>query len=297
MGPPSSGPFTVIQSLKIYESAIQKFGGKEISPTLKWHVFLEAQRLAFADRDTYLADPDFIHVPTEKLLEESYISKRASLIGKAPLKEVRPGKFAKIENPYHRQPELPSTTHITIVDNLGNVVSFTSSIESAFGSRLFTNGFFLNNQLTDFYFLEKKEGKLLANRVEPGKRPRSSMSPMILFDPRSDTPVFSVGSPGGSRIIGYVAGAIFKRFVLGWSLQQIVNSPNILKRYEAVEMEKQEDLAGNDDSVQFLAEKLIQMGHTVKRVSLTSGLALIEWQKDGLLGIADPRREGVALGK
>lgn len=286
MGPPSSGGIAVIQMLKLLE----RFDLSALPPLSveAAHLLTEAGRLAYADRDRYVADPDFVAPPA--LLDPAYLRERAALIrtdatsGTAPAGE--PPRRAGHWTP-QASTELPSTTQVSIVDDDGNAVSLSSSIENAFGSRLLVRGFLLNNQLTDFSFRPEIDGRPVANRVEGGKRPRSSMAPMIVFE--AGRPRLVVGSPGGSQIIGYVAQAIVA--VLDWRLdpQAAVALPHVLSRNGPTELEAgtaAEDLAG----------ALGALGHEVRVHPMTSGLHAVAVTASGLAGGADPRREGAAFG-
>ena len=185
-------------------------------------------------------------------------------------------------------PELPSTTHVVIRDAAGNLLSYTGTIENGFGSRLMVHGFLLNNELTDFSFLPvDASGNAVANRVEGGKRPRSSMSPVIVF--RDETPVLAIGSPGGSRIIGFVLQALIGRLAWGMTLQEALAAPHLLNRFGPFEVE-----AGT--SATALAPDLGALGYKVEALDLNSGLAAIEIGPRGLIGAADPRREGTVAG-
>jgi len=252
----------------------------------------EASRLAFADRGKYLADPDFVDVPTAALLDRRYLRQRARLISRTDvMKTAEPGTppQRRAANPGTGSSyELPSTTHFSVVDSRGNAVSMTSSVENVFGSRLLVRGFLLNNQLTDFSFAPEVDGAPVANRVQPGKRPRSSMSPIIVLDGQ-DRFRMAVGSPGGSRIIGYVAKTLIG--VIDWRLdiQSAIDLPNVTNRGRATEIELREDTAD-------LVADLTAMGHTVRAVPMTSGIHGIERDRHGLWGGADRRREGIALG-
>jgi len=227
MSAPSSGGSSVLSILKILEFLItehsMKPGAKIEEDLLLAHFFIESSRLAFSDRNTFVADPDFVDVPLIDMLDEKYLKSRAKLINKKNiLTDVRPGHFYSTKkNPVSTfSPEDTSTTHMSIVDVYGNIVSLTSSIETAFGSRLMVDGFLLNNQLTDFSFNPLNESDhLVFNRVEGGKRPRSSMSPMIVFN-LDDEPVMVLGSPGGKRIIPYVAGFILDVLIMGREAQE-----------------------------------------------------------------------------
>ncbi|HDZ31519.1 MAG TPA: gamma-glutamyltransferase, partial [Pseudoalteromonas sp.] len=193
MAPPSSGGVAVLQMLGLLEhkdmSALKPNGEKAI------HYFSQASRIAFADRDMYMGDPDFTQVPTKELLNKDYIASRAKLITETDQKAVAGNPVGYLSYAMDDSYELPSTSHVSIVDSKGNAVSMTSSIEMAFGSTVMVNGFILNNQLTDFSLSPRKNGKLVANRVEAGKRPRSSMSPVMVFNKDGSLRLI-VGSPG-----------------------------------------------------------------------------------------------------
>lgn len=288
MAPPSSGGITVIQMLThLNDFDFSQFQPNELQAV---HLISQSARLAFADRNKYIADSDFVSVPVEGLIDATYLSKRAALIdekvdmGKAiagmPAKAVSQGEDNAIER--------PSTSHLSIVDKQGNAVSMTSSIENGFGSALMVQGFILNNQLTDFSLAPKREGKLVANRVQPGKRPRSSMAPMMVFN-KDDSLRLVVGSPGGSRIINYVAHTIIG--VLDWQLniQQAINLPHMTNRNYVTTLEQ-------GTKISQLKSALEIKGHQVKVRALNSGLHAIELKGNVLMGGADPRREGVVLG-
>ncbi len=287
MGPPSSGALTLGQIFGVLEHF--DLSGFSENDVLGWHLLGEASRLAFADRGMYMADSDFVNMPVG-LLDKEYLASRAKLINKdQALETVEAGKppFVTTKNAYDESIELPSTSHFVIVDRDGSVVSMTTTIENGFGSRLMTNGFLLNNELTDFSFRAEKDGKPIANRIEPGKRPRSSMAPTIVF--QDGQPYLAIGSPGGSRIIGYVAKTLVAHLSGGVPIQQAINLPHGVKRFADY------DLAENK-ALDSLAEALGQLGHQVVRRDLNSGLHAIRITADGLEGAADPRREGQALG-
>ncbi len=238
MPPPTSGGIGVLQILGILENyELNKLGSKNI---LSKHLFAEASRLSYADRDAYIADPQYFKVPTKKLLSDNYLLERNKLISiYYANKNVKEGKIkiqgSNIISPDH-QSELNSTTHISIIDHQGNAVSLTSSIEFAFGSGIISGGFFLNNQLTDFSFVPYKDNQIVANSVQPKKRPRSSMSPTMIFD-RSNTFIGAIGSPGGSRIICYVTEAIINIIDYNLSAEEIINMPHICSRNMYTEIE------------------------------------------------------------
>ncbi|MFD1327092.1 gamma-glutamyltransferase [Mycoplana ramosa] len=292
MGPPSSGAVTVGQTLGMIENFDIKGLGSN-SPR-GWRIIGDAQRLAFADRGRYLADTDYVPTPIKGLLEKEYLGKRAALLdGDRALADdaVKPGEpewdHAQLFGS-DTSLELPSTSHFVIVDKQGNVVSMTTTIENGFGSRLMTNGFLLNNELTDFSFETHDNGVPIANRVEPGKRPRSSMAPTIVM--KGGKPLLAIGSPGGSQIIGYVTQALIGYIDWGMDVGQIVSMPHLLNRFGTFEIE-----AGTD--AEKLAKPLQDLGYEVKVGEMNSGLHAIEITADGLKGSADPRREGVAIGK
>ena len=287
MPPPTSGGVAVLQILKLLEpfdlAALQPGSPEAI------HLIAEASRLAFADRDRFLADSDFVAVPLDELLDPAYLAARSRLIDPAAsMGEASPG----LESPQAlspKQPDPPATSHLSVVDAEGNAVSMTASIEGAFGSHLMARGFLLNNELTDFSFRPSVDGRAIANRVEPGKRPRSSMSPTLVLD-RDGRFVMAIGSPGGSRIIGYTAKAIIA--VLDWNLamQDAVALPNFANRNGATDLE-----AGT--AIEAAKPALEALGHKVNLIGMTSGLHGIRATGAGLEGGADPRREGVALGE
>jgi len=288
--PPSSGPLAVLQMLGILQHfPMDKLGPRSVEAA---HYFAEAGRLAYADRGFYVGDPEFVRVPVGPLLQPAYLASRAALIHPdRSLGTALPGDPAGLLA--RRAPdaalELPSTTHVVVADAQGNVLSMTNSIESAFGSKIFVRGFLLNNELTDFSLSFKDpEGRLVANRVQPGKRPRSSMAPMIVF--RDGKPYMAVGSPGGSAIINYVAKTLVG--VLDWNLdiQQAIALPNLGSRNQATELER-------GTALQDLAPALRGMGHDVKMVDFPSGLQGIVIDRGSLTGGADPRREGLVLGE
>ena len=293
MGPPGSGALTLGQILGLLEPYDLKALGPS-SPEA-WRLIADASRLAFADRERYMADSDYVPMPTKGLLARDYLSHRAKLLaGDDALPEVAPGNptwdHASVapERADGLAPELPSTTQITIVDAQGNIVSMTSTIEAGFGSRLMVGGFLLNNELTDFSFRSHKDGVPVANRVEPGKRPRSSMTPTIVL--KDGKPVLALGSPGGSQIIGYVAKTLIAHLDWGMSLPDAIAAPNVLARFDAVEIE-----AGT--AAEALAPGLAALGFNVKTGAMTSGVQAVAITPDGLVGAADPRREGVAIGE
>ncbi|MEP4246735.1 gamma-glutamyltransferase [Tateyamaria sp.] len=288
MGPPSSGALTVGQILGMLEGADLASLGAENPES--WRLIGDASRLAFADRGRFMADGDFVPMPTAGLLDPAYLATRAALLDRdTALGEVAPGAPAfdhSLNFADDQSIELPSTSHISIVDSYGNVASMTTTIENAFGSRLMVHGFLLNNELTDFSFRTHVDGVPIANAIAPGKRPRSSMAPTIVM--KDEAPVLAIGSPGGSRIIGYVAKSIIAYLDWGMDVQQAVSLPHAVNRFGTFDVE--EDTAAGE-----LAPSLEAMGYVVNVRSLNSGLHAIAIG-DGLQGGADPRREGIALG-
>ncbi|MFT6140979.1 MAG: gamma-glutamyltranspeptidase/glutathione hydrolase [Psychromonas sp.] len=288
MGPPSSGALTIGQILGIASHFDLKKLGAD-SPEA-WQIIGDASRLAFADRGRYMADSDFVPMP-EGLLNAEYLAERAKLIqpGKA-LSEVSPGSPPwknAIALANDESIEFPSTTHIVITDREGNTLSMTSTVENGFGSRVMSNGFILNNELTDFSFSSYKDGYPIANRVEPGKRPRSSMSPSIIME--DSKPYMALGSPGGSRIIGYVASTIIAHLDWGMGIQQAIDLPHLVNRFGTYDLEQ------GTEAIRF-KEALEMMGYKVNIRDLNSGLHAILFKDGKLIGGADPRREGIALG-
>lgn len=291
MAPPSSGGATVAQILGMLEST--NIASLAPNSTEAAHLITQASRLAFADRNRYLADPDFVPQPLRGLLDSGYLRQRSELI--RPDRDIGhakpgrpPGELALLGDDH--SPEFPSTSHIAIVDAWGHGLSMTTTIEDIFGSRRMVRGFLLNNQLTDFSFAPVEDGRPVVNRVEPRKRPRSSMAPTIGFDAQGK-PVLLAGSPGGARIIGYVAKALIG--VIDWGLtpQQAIDLPNILNRNGKTELER-------GTAAEALAPSLTALGHDVAIGELTSGTQIIVIRPDGsLIGGADQRREGLALGR
>ena len=291
MGPPSSGGLTVGQILGI----LVQFDLPALGPGTprSWHLLNEASKLAFADRNQYTADADFVQVPTEGLLDPEYLARRSALIRMetsiiSPMIPGRPPGAPQTLPGADTQDGRPGTSHISIVDGDGNAVSMTTTIEGAFGSQIMVGGFLLNNELTDFSFQQEKDGQPVANRIEAGKRPRSSMAPTIVFDDAGDVRLV-VGSPGGSRIIGYVAKTLIA--VLDWNLdiQTAIDMGHLVNRNHFTDIE-----AGTPAAE--LQAHLEALGNRVDLRDLNSGLHGIEIVNGQLRGGADPRREGVARG-
>jgi gamma-glutamyltranspeptidase/glutathione hydrolase len=288
MPPPSSGGIGVLQLLGMLERSGSPSGDPSAPGAV--HLFAEAGRLVYADRARYLADPDFAPVPQKALLDPAYLDRRTHLIDtRRSMGIARPGELpvqgAQADDD---APELPATTHISIVDRAGNAVALTSSIESAFGSRIQTNGFLLNNQLTDFSLTEERGGASVANRLQPGKRPLSSMAPTFVFDAGGRLHAV-LGSPGGGRIINYVARTLTALLDARLTPADAVALPHVGNRNGATEIER----GRVADS---LATELERRGHELKRVEMTSGLNLVVRGAVGWIGAVDPRREGVARG-
>ncbi|RQW64828.1 gamma-glutamyltransferase [Vibrio viridaestus] len=288
MGPPSSGALTIGQILGMVSHFDLAKMGKD-DPTA-WQIIGDASRLAFADRGRYMADTDYVPMP-EGLLDPDYLASRAKLItpGKA-LTDVEAGSPPwknRVAMADDQSIEFPCTTQIVIVDKQGNIISMTSTIENGFGSRVMSHGFLLNNELTDFSFASYSDGYPIANRVEPGKRPRSSMAPTIVM--KDDKPYMAVGSPGGSQIIGYVASTLIAHFDWGLDIQSAISLPHLSNRFGDY------DLEADTSAVRF-KEPLEAMGFKVNIKDLNSGLQGIILSDDKLIGGADPRREGIAMG-
>jgi gamma-glutamyltranspeptidase / glutathione hydrolase len=290
MGPSSSGGVTAGQVLALIEPFDLGHAPLEPRPA---HLIVEAERLAFADRALYLADPDFVPIPVAGLLDPHYIAERRALIDPVrPLDHVTAGIPPNTKQGAFglgRSLDPSGTSHISVVDDEGNAFSMTTSIEQAFGARTMVRGFLLNNQLTDFSFVSKDEdGRPVANRVEGGKRPRSAMSPAIVFGPEGGVR-FVLGSPGGPAIILYNIKTIIGLIDWGLDPAQASALVNFGSLENAVLLEPGTDW-------DFLAASLIAMGHDVNREHLTSGENVIAVTPQGLEGGSDPRREGVALG-
>ena len=290
MPPPSSGGIAVLQVLGILQLLAP--GSLPSDAIRTAHLIAEAERLAYADRERYLADADFVPVPLGGLLAPEYLAARAALVRpdrslNHALAGMPPGApLASLGD--DASPELPSTTHLSIVDAEGNAVAMTSSIEFAFGSQQMVHGFLLNNQLTDFSFVAEHDGKPVANRVEPGKRPRSTMAPTMVFD-RDGKLVLALGSAGGSAIINHVVKTLVAALDRNMDIQHAIDLSNFGSRNGPTELERGSAAAS-------WAEPLQALGHEVRMIEMTSGLHGIQRTHNGWVGGADPRREGMAKG-
>jgi len=290
MGPPSSGGVAVLQILGM----LQRFTPEQLTPNTVSgaHLFAQASRLAYADRAQFLADPAFVDVPIRGLTDKAYIASRAALID--PDKDMGtavagnpPQKHAALSPQV--SPVLHGTSHMTIVDDSGEVVAMTTSVETGFGAKIMAKGFILNNTLTDFSFQPVRDGKPVANAPAPGKLPLSAMSPTIVFDKKGDFLV-SVGSPGGPAIIDYVAQILIGILDAKMSSKQAMSMPHEINMNGSTLLE----LSPTTDA---LAAQLTAKGHTVQTSRMEgSGLHSIQKVKDGYIGAADPRRDGIALG-
>jgi gamma-glutamyltranspeptidase/glutathione hydrolase len=300
MPPPSSGGIAVAQMLGMFET----FDMKKLAPAAgvpgpdAVHVFSEVGRLAYADRNRYAADTDFVPLPGRgiaSLIDKGYLAQRAKLVGPRSMGEAPAGTPPGMEVAWGTDNaiETPSTSHISVVDAEGRGLAMTTTIEDAFGSRQMVDGFILNNQLTDFSFSSRDENGPVANRVEAGKRPRSAMSPTVVFDKKSGRLVLTVGSPGGPAIINYVAKVLVGTLDWGLNVQQAIALPNFGSRNGPTELE-----AGRFPLATI--KELEARGHKVRVSEQTSGLHGI--QRVSVHGVplwfggADPRREGIAKG-
>jgi gamma-glutamyltranspeptidase / glutathione hydrolase len=287
MGLPSSGTITTIETLGLLEP----FGLPAMAPgaLAAVHLISEAEKLAYADRDAYLGDPDFVRAPVARLLARDYIEGRGRQISpERTMGNAAPGLPDMRAPPSAPPPPVHSTSHISIVDDAGNAVAMTTTVNTAFGSHVMVHGFLLNNELLDFAFRPRVDGTPVANRPEPGKRPLSSMAPTLVFDRNEDLALVA-GSPGGGAIIGYVVQALVA--ALDWDLPAatVVSLPHFLNRNGPTELEEGTAIAG-------IGEALRRMGHMVRVHRLDSGLNVIRVTPNGFDGASDPRREGVALG-
>lgn len=306
--PPSSGHLTIMQILGLLDATDPVGDPRPVAlqdglPGTDWlHRFLEAARLAFADRGLYIADPAFVEAPAgdwQTLLAPAYLRERAALIGETSIGRASPGTPGPLTVSRAGQPEQPEsgTSHISIVDADGNALAMTTTIESAFGARILADGgtglaggYLLNNELTDFSFQPRdEEGRPIANRVEPGKRPRSSMSPTLVFDRNNGAFIASLGSPGGAAIIHYTARTLIAMFDWGLDAQRAIDLPHAVTLGGPVFVEQ-------GRFPQSTVEALQARGHEVTERELTSGLQAIRRTADGFFSGADPRREGIVMG-
>ena len=321
MPPPSSGAIAVGQILGILANTnaatlppvagMSGVAGSALgsgqTPSADWlHLYTEASRLAFADRSQYLGDPDFVAAPGGNwmsLLAPAYLAARTKLIAQQPggqsMKTAKPGVPGALKTAYAPMPDQPEygTSHISIIDGFGNAIAMTTTIEDAFGARQLTDGgtgkaggFLLNNELTDFSFAPTDaEGKPIANRVQPGKRPRSSMAPTLVFDKATGQIVMSGGSPGGALIIHYTAKVLYGTLNWGLNAQQAIDLPNFGSLNGPSLLEEKRFAPAT-------VEALKARGAEVREQNMTSGLQAIQKTPNGFFGGADPRREGVVLG-
>jgi gamma-glutamyltranspeptidase/glutathione hydrolase len=298
--PASSGGVAMNQIMSLYDGITRKSGAT--TEAAKLRDFVLAQQLGYADRDHYVADPDKVTVPVADLLNPKYVKSRVDSAFK-PGDNPLPGDPGAT---LHNKPIIdmwgrdanaaqPGTSHMSFVDFEGNAVSFTDTVESPFGSSRWTNGFVLNNQLTDFTRPPTLNGKLVANAPGPNKRPRSSMSPTVVLDRNGD--VFMVtGSPGGNSIVGYVAKTLVAVLDWGKTAQEASSLPNIVARGQTVRVETSDPTAGPNPTGKAWAQMLTDAGFKVQEVSgEVSGLNLIVARDNHFEGGADPRREGVAV--
>ena len=301
MPPPSSGSLTIAQILGILaHTDAERFGLNNGALDANWlYRYGEASRLAFADRNQYIGDPDFVKAPAGSwmsLLDNGYLQQRAALIDTSAqpksMNTAKAGQPKALQAAYANMPHQKEygTSHISIVDKYGNALAMTTTIEAVFGSRLFVRGFLLNNQLTDFSFTPRDDdGRPVANRVEPGKRPRSSMSPILVSDKASGQVLITGGSPGGSLIIHYTAKTLYGMLNWGLDAQRAIDLPNFGSLNGPTLLEEKRFPAATLDALK-------RRGHDLREVSLPSGLHFIERTRDGWFGGADPRREGDVKG-
>lgn len=289
MGPPSSGATTVFQILGMLE----RFDLKALGPdnAVSWHLIGQAMRLAYADREKWLGDPDFVKVPVAGLLDKGYIASRSALISQS-------SSLAKFEagTPPGAEPrtagisgETHGTTHFIAVDDWGNVASMTSTVEGPFGSQLIANGYVLNNELTDFTAVPEKDGAPVANRVEAGKRPVSSMSPTIVYGAKG-VPVFAVGAAGGKRIIMQVTKTLIAHLDWGMSADKALAAPNIYFGGDGLLIESGTPAAALANDIAKLGNAVIQTDLMPAKANAAERLPSGKWR-----GAADPRSDGNAV--
>jgi gamma-glutamyltranspeptidase/glutathione hydrolase len=290
MGPPSSGGIAVLQILKL----VERFPQPQLQPDtlMGVHLFAQASRLAFADRNRYVGDPAFVKVPVAGLLNGAYLKDRSALIGTdRDMGEAEPGTPPMIKAEFGQgdTEEREGTSHMSIVDDAGRAVSMTTTVEFLLGSEMMAGGFVLNNQLTDFSFVPVKDGKPVANAPAPGKRPLSAMAPTLVFDKHGKF-LIAAGSPGGPAIIDYVAQSLIAMLDSGFDPKKAVALGHVIEPNGPLLLEKTPVLTG-------LVPRLSAMGYEVRTLaSESSGLHVIERTPGGYIGAADPRREGVAIG-
>jgi gamma-glutamyltranspeptidase/glutathione hydrolase len=326
MGPPSSGGLAVGQILGIIENRPDLMGDDPLDVDTV-HLFTQAGRLAFADRNQYVADSDFVPVPVTGMLDPNYLADRADMITENDMGTALPGNPPGTHAPYapDNAAKLSGTSHVSIIDRYGNALSMTTTIESSFGNGVMVRGFLLNNELTDFSFaFEDAEGNPIANRVEPNKRPRSSMSPTIVFDEDGKVELVT-GSPGGSRIIGYTAQSIMNVLEFDLDPQEAINVPHYMNRNGRTDLETPIPGITLEYDAEALADALKARGHSdptvpidersVGIITQTSGLSIIQVVENGkekpgkghgkgrkhkktlLVGGADQRRDGAVGGR
>lgn len=286
MPPPSTGGIAIVQILGMLET----FDLARLQPDSveAVHLVAEANKLAFADRNALVADPDFVEVPVARMIDRAYLASRAALISPERAIEGRAKPGIEPRRAVLDEPVRSGTSHLSVVDGEGNVVAFTTSIERQFGSGLLVRGFLLNNHMTDFSMQPEAGHRPTINRVEPGKRPRSTMSPTIVFD-REGRPVLTVGAAGGPYIVAYVTKTLLGTLEWKRDVQAAIAAPNYANRNGPTELEANTPIVGLEDA-------LARMGHAVEVHPLPGGLQAIAIKPGGLEGGADPRREGIALG-
>jgi gamma-glutamyltranspeptidase/glutathione hydrolase len=292
MGPPSSGATTVLAILKQLEGFNLAAMGPQ-SATF-WHLFAESQSLAYADRELYLADADFVSVPVRGLVDSDYLAERASMISiTSVLSDVGPGAPPPGDAPAIAfadgdEPEEHGTSHFVTTDKWGNAVSYTSTVEGSFGSGIMYGGFYLNNELTDFSFSPERDGKPVANRVEGGKRPRSSMAPTVVFDADGKL-VLAIGAAGGGTIPVQVAKALIGYIDFGLDAEAAIALPGLYSPGDALSVEQ-------GSALEAMIPELQALGHAqVSPRYMPFKANAVEWDGAGWKGAADPRSEGVAI--
>lgn len=289
MGPPSAGGIVVLQVLGMLERFDLKRLGSD-SP-VAWHLIAEAERLAFADRDRYVGDPGFVSVPTKGLLDPSYIAARSALISESgTLLQASPGKPAGITASYGAAAgvEEHGTTHFVAVDRWGGIASATSTVEGGFGSGLFVNGYFLNNELTDFNFMPETDGLPAANRVQPGKRPRSSMAPVIVFGPDGALRLAG-GGAGGATIPPQVIRLLIGTIDWGLTARAAISLGIVMPSGDTLSVE-------SGTPLEAMVPALAALGHAkVVAAPMRLKANAVEMIGGKLVGAADPRSEGAAV--